>query len=137
MTVSAQRSTRPYLIRALHEWALDSGFTPQIAVDATQPGVQVPAGFVRDGQIVLNIHPQSVHQLELGNDTISFFGRFNGKSEPVVIPVRAVLAVYARENGRGIQFPAGEEGTEPPPTTTPSPVTPASVRKGAHLKRVK
>lgn len=131
MTVSSQRSTRPYLIRALHEWALDSGFTPQIAVDATQPGVQVPAGFVRDGQIVLNIHPQSVHQLELGNDSISFFGRFNGKSEPVVIPVRAVLAVYARENGRGIQFPAGEEGAEPPPTTTPPPA------KGAHLKRVK
>lgn len=131
MTVSAQRSTRPYLIRALHEWALDSGLTPQIAVDATQPGVQVPPGFVRDGQIVLNIHPQSVHQLELGNDSISFFGRFNGKSEPVVIPVRAVLAVYARENGRGIQFPAGEESTEPPPATTPTPV------KGAHLKRVK
>ena len=75
MSVSADRSTRPYLIRALHEWALDSGLTPQIAVDATQPGVQVPAGFVRDGQIVLNIHPQSVHQLELGNDSISFFGR--------------------------------------------------------------
>lgn len=131
MTVSAERSTRPYLIRALHEWALDSGLTPQIAVDAMQPGVQVPPGFVRDGQIVLNIHPQSVHQLELGNDTISFFGRFNGKSEPVVIPVRAVLAVYARENGRGIQFPVGEEGAEPPPTTTPSPA------KGAHLKRVK
>lgn len=137
MTVSAERSTRPYLIRALHEWALDSGLTPQIAVDATQPGVQVPAGFVRDGQIVLNIHPQSVHQLELGNDTISFFGRFGGKSEPVVIPVRAVLAVYARENGRGIQFPAVEEGVEPPPTTTPSPVAPAPLRKGTHLKRVK
>ena len=137
MTVSAERSTRPYLIRALHEWALDSGFTPQIAVDATQPGVQVPAGFVRDGQIVLNIHPQSVHQLEIGNDTISFFGRFGGKSEPVVIPVRTVLAVYARENGRGIQFPAGEEGVEPPPTTTPSPVTPTPARKGSHLKRIK
>ena len=137
MSVSADRSTRPYLIRALHEWALDSGLTPQIAVDATQPGVQVPAVFVRDGQIVLNIHPQSVHQLELGNDSISFFGRFGGKSEPVVIPVRAVLAVYARENGRGIQFPAGEEGVEPPPTSTPSPITPTPARKGAHLKRVK
>jgi len=136
MTVSAERSTRPYLIRALHEWALDSGLTPQIAVDATQAGVQVPAGFVRDGQIVLNIHPQSVHQLEIGNDTISFFGRFGGKSEPVVIPVRTVLAVYARENGRGIQFPAGEEGVEPPPTTTPSPTIPKP-RKRAHLKSVK
>ena len=137
--MSADRSTRPYLIRALHEWAIDSGFTPQIAVDATVPGVQVPHAFVNDGQIVLNVHPQSVHQLELGNETITFFARFGGKSEPVVIPVRAVLAVYARENGRGIQFPAEEDGIEPPPTTPEPPSAPASPtpRKGAHLKRVK
>ena len=135
--MSAERSTRPYLIRALHEWALDSGLTPQIAVDATAPGVQVPAGFVRDGQIVLNIHPQSVHQLEIGNDTISLFARFAGRSEPVVIPVQAVLAVYARENGRGIQFPPEENGVEPPPTTPISPTTDTHVRKTAHLKRVK
>jgi len=137
--VSADRSTRPYLIRALHEWALDGGFTPQIAVDATVPGVQVPHAFVKDGQIVLNVHPQSVHQLELGNETISFFARFGGKSEPVVIPVRAVLAVYTRENGRGIQFPAEEDGVEPPPTTPepPSASESPTPRKGAHLKRVK
>ncbi|HJW81663.1 MAG TPA: ClpXP protease specificity-enhancing factor [Acidiferrobacterales bacterium] len=134
--MSADRSTRPYLIRALHEWALDSGFTPQIAVDATVPGVQVPHAFVKDGQIVLNVHPQSVHQLELGNETISFFARFGGKSEPVVVPVLAVLAVYARENGRGIQFPAEEGGVEPPPTA-PEPPTTSAPRKGAHLKRVK
>jgi stringent starvation protein B len=134
--VSAERSTRPYLIRALHEWALDSGLTPQIAVDATAPGVQVPAGFVRDGQIVLNIHPQSVHQLEIGNDTISLFARFGGKSEPVVIPVQAVLAVYARENGRGIQFPPGEDGLDPPPAASPEADSSAP-RKGAHLKVVK
>lgn len=135
--MSAERSTRPYLIRALHEWALDSGLTPQIAVDATAPGVQVPAGFVRDGQIVLNIHPQSVHQLEIGNDTISLFARFSGRSEPVVIPVRAVLAVYARENGRGIQFPPGEDGIEPPPAAPVSPTATTPIRKGTHLKSVK
>lgn len=135
MAVSTDRSTRPYLIRALHEWALDSGFTPQIVVDATAPGAQVPHAFVKDGQIVLNVHPQSVHQLELGNETISFLARFGGKSEPVVVPVRAVLAIYARENGRGIQFPAEEDGVEPPPSPeSPSPPAP---RKGAHLKRVK
>lgn len=136
--MSADRSTRPYLIRALHEWALDSGFTPQIAVDASLPGVQVPQAFVKDGQIVLNIHPQSVHQLELGNDTISFLARFGVKSEPVVIPVRAVLAVFARENGHGIQFPIENEPVEPLPT--PDPPTspePSAPRKGAHLKRVK
>jgi len=139
MAVSADRSTRPYLIRALHEWALDSGFTPQIAVDVSVPGVQVPGAFVKDGQIVLNIHPQSVHQLELGNDTISFFARFGGKSEPVVVPVRAVLAVYARENGRGIQFPAEQDGIDPPPTTPEPPPAPEPpvARKGTHLKSVK
>lgn len=129
------RSTRPYLIRALHEWALDSGFTPQIAVDATQTGVQVPHGYVRDGQIVLNVHPQAVHQLELGNDTITFFARFGGQSEPVVVPVRAVLAIFARENGRGVQFPPEEGGTEPTPTpTTPEP---APTKKGPRLKVIK
>ena len=132
-----ERSTRPYLIRALHAWALDSGLTPQLAVDVTLAGVQVPPGYSKDGQIVLNVHPQSVHQLELGNDTISFFARFGGKSEPVVIPVAAVLAIYARENGRGIQFPPEEGGAEPPPSpTTPEPTAPAS-KKGAHLKVIK
>ena len=129
----SERSTRPYLIRALHEWALDSDLTPQLAVDVNQPGVQVPPGYAKDGQIVLNVHPRAVHQLELGNDTITFFGRFGGKSEPVVVPVRAVLAIYARENGRGIQFPPEEGGTEPP--STPTPETPAP--KKAHLKIVK
>ena len=132
-----ERSARPYLIRALHAWALDSGLTPQLAVDVTLAGVQVPPGYAKDGQIVLNVHPQSVHQLELGNDTISFFARFGGKREPVVIPVAAVLAIYARENGRGIQFPPEEGGAEPPPSpTTPEPTTPAS-KKGAHLKIIK
>lgn len=133
----AERSTRPYLIRALHQWAMDGGLTPQIAVDTNAEGVRVPSSYVKDGKIVLNIHPQSVHQLELGDDTISFFARFGGKSEPVVVPVRAVLAIYARENGRGIQFQPEEDGGEPTPTpTSPSPETPAP-KKGGHLKVVK
>lgn len=139
MAVSEDRSTRPYLIRALHEWALDSGLTPQIVVDAMLPGVQVPHAFVNDGQIVLNVHPQSVHQLELGNEIISFFARFGSKSEAVVIPIRAVLAIYARENGRGIQFPVEDADGETPPITPepPSAPEPSTPRKGAHLKRVK
>jgi stringent starvation protein B len=134
-----ERSTRPYLIRALHQWALDSGFTPQIAVDVTVPGVQVPHAYVKDGQIVLNIHPQAVHQLELGDDAILFSGRFGGKSEPVIIPVRAVLAVYARENGRGIQFQPGEDGDTPPAAPDAGATGPSgsSQKKGAHLRRIK
>lgn len=127
-----ERSTRPYLIRALYEWALDCGFTPQIAVQADMPGVRVPEGSVHNEQVVLNLSPQAVHQLELGNDTITFFARFSGRNEAVVIPVRAVLAVYARENGRGIQFPAEEEGGPP---AAPEPDDAA--KKGAHLKIVK
>lgn len=131
-----ERSTRPYLIRALHQWAQDSGLTPQIVVDATQPGVQVPSGYVHDGQIVLNIHPQAVHQLDLGNETITFSARFDSRSEFVTVPVAAVLAVFARENGRGIQFPPGDEGTEPPPTSASNDV-PMAPRKGSHLKVIK
>jgi stringent starvation protein B len=116
----------------MHAWALDSGYTPQIAVNATVSGVQVPHAYVRDGQIVLNVHPQAVEQLEIGNETISFFARFGGKSEPVLIPVSAVLAIFARENGHGIQFPPDEDGAEPPPTPEPS-----SPKKGVHLKIVK
>ena len=132
-----ERSTRPYLIRALHQWALDSGLTPQIAVDATRPGVQVPPGYVRDGQIVLNIHPQAVHQLDLGDETITFSARFDSRSEFVAIPVMAVLAVYARESGRGIQFPPGDEGSEPPPAAPTTDDDSSAARKGPHLKVVK
>jgi len=130
----AERSTRPYLIRALHEWAIDSGFTPQIAVDATLPGVKVPVGYMRDGQIILNIHPQAAHQLNLGNEAITFFARFGAASEAVTVPVNAVLAIYARENGRGIQFPPEEDGVEPPPTATPDA---GPEKKGPNLKIVK
>lgn len=137
--MTPERSTRPYLIRALHQWAMDSGFTPQIAVDVSVPGVQVPHAYVKDGQIVLNIHPQAVHQLELGDSAIMFSARFGGKSEPVIVPVQAVLAIYARENGRGISFQPGEDGSTPPPASEAG--APASggapQKKGAHLRRVK
>lgn len=133
-----ERSTRPYLIRALHAWALDSGLTPQLAVNVRAPGVQLPASHMRDDQIVLNIHPEAVRQLELGDNTISFFARFGGKSEPVVVPVLAVLAIYARENGRGIQFQPEDEGDAPSPgPASPTPDPAGAPRRGAHLKVVK
>lgn len=138
--MTPERSTRPYLIRALHQWALDSGFTPQIAVDVGVPGVQVPHAYVKDGQIVLNIHPQAVHQLELGDSAILFSARFGGKSESVIIPMQAVLAIYARENGRGIQFQADEDGGTPPPAPAAGGAAAsdgAPQKKGAHLRRVK
>jgi stringent starvation protein B len=131
----AERSTRPYLIRALYDWALDSGLTPHLAVDATLPGVQVPHSYVQDGRITLNIHPQAVQQLVIGDDGVSFQARFSGVSQLVVVPLPAVLAIFARENGRGMQFPPEEAAASEPPTDKP-PATPAP-KKGAHLKIIK
>ncbi|GKX59957.1 ClpXP protease specificity-enhancing factor [Leminorella grimontii] len=95
---------RPYLLRAVNDWLLDNGLTPHLIVDATVVGVVVPMEFVRDGQIVLNIAPRSVGNLELGNDEIRFNARFGGVPRRVEIPLAAVLAIYARENGAGMAF---------------------------------
>lgn len=108
-------SHRPYLLRALYEWIADNGMTPHLLVDASRPGVQVPAHAVKDGKIVLNIAERAVSRLEMGNDAIRFSARFGGVSYPVTVPVHAVLAIYARETGQGMALPddvhaAGEEG---------------------------
>lgn len=97
-------STKPYLIRAIREWARDNNFTPQILVDATVEGVRVPKTYVSDGQIVLNIADQAVEMLEMGNSSLSFAARFNGTSYEIDVPIESVLAVFARENGQGIFF---------------------------------
>ena len=98
-------SHRPYLLRALYEWIADNGMTPHLLVDATQPGVQVPAHTVKDGKVVLNIAERAVAQLELGIDAVRFTARFGGVSQPVKVPVAAVLAIYARETSSGSAIP--------------------------------
>lgn len=95
---------RPYLVRAYYDWLLDNNLTPHLVVDAMLPGVLVPMDFVRDGQIVLNIAPRAVGNLELGNDAIRFNARFGGIPQQVDVPMAAVLALYARENGAGTLF---------------------------------
>ncbi|SQI43214.1 Stringent starvation protein B [Leminorella richardii] len=95
---------RPYLLRAVYDWLLDNGLTPYLVVDATAPNVMVPMEFVRDGQIVLNIAPRSVGNLELGNDEIRFSARFGGVPRKVEVPLAAAMAIYARENGVGMAF---------------------------------
>jgi len=97
-------SSRPYLLRALLDWICDNGLTPHLLVDATLPEVAVPAKFVQQGKITLNIGPAAVQGLEMGNDAISFSGRFAGHPMQVHVPVRAVLAIFARENGQGMMF---------------------------------
>ncbi|MDZ3823730.1 MAG: ClpXP protease specificity-enhancing factor [Pseudoxanthomonas sp.] len=96
---------RPYLVRALHEWICDNGLTPYLLVDAAVSGVRVPQQAVKDGRVVLNIAPRAVTRLDLANDVISFQARFSGVAMLVVVPLEAVLAVYAMENGQGMMFP--------------------------------
>lgn len=106
--------SRPYLIRAINEWILDNNLTPYLLVDAQVPGVEVPERYVENGKIVLNINPQAIGQLVITNQEISFSARFSGAAVSIVIPVSAVLAIYAQENGRGMMFNDDEDEPEPP-----------------------
>jgi stringent starvation protein B len=127
-------SARPYLLRAIYDWIVDNSLTPHIVVTATGEDVQVPRQFVQNGIIVLNIAPSAVRDLALGNDTINFSARFAGNSHYVSVPLSAVQAIYARENGQGLTLgemgessvarPA-EQGTATPgnPPTRPSHLT--------------
>jgi stringent starvation protein B len=111
------KSRRPYLLRAMHEWISDSNCTPHIVVDAGVTGVEVPRQFVQDGKIVLNVSWTATAQLQIGNDELSFSGRFGGASMQVRVPVGAVLAIYARETGQGMIF--ADEPEAPPPGGAP------------------
>lgn len=97
-------STRPYLIRALHEWCTDNGFTPHVAVKV-DASVQVPLEYVNNGEIVLNVGLDATSSLQLGNDFIEFKARFGGQPREIMVPIGRVIAIYARENGQGMAFP--------------------------------
>jgi stringent starvation protein B len=98
-------STRPYLLRALHDWCTDNGFTPYVAVHVDDR-VQVPLEYVKNNEIVLNVGFEATSGLKLGNQFIEFRARFGGTSRDIVVPVDHVVAIYARENGQGMAFPA-------------------------------
>ena len=123
-------SSRPYLIRALYEWIVDNEMTPYIVVDAAAEGLMVPAQYVQDGQIVLNISPRAVEKLQLSNTHIAFSARFGGAALNISVPPRAVLAIYARENGEGMMFRDGGDDNDgnPPPPESPSDPTPRTPR---------
>ena len=125
-------STKPYLLRAIYEWAIDHRLTPQILVDAGVAGVVVPMNCVKDGRLVLTIHPQSVEDLQMGNEWLQFSARFSGKPFAVCVPVTAVSAIYCRENGRGVVFQGadGDQKVTPEKPTLKKPAAP-------HLKLVK
>ena len=130
---TAGTSTRPYLIRALHDWCTDNGFTPYVAV-FVDAHVQVPSEYVKNNEIVLNVGFEATTALKLGNETIEFKARFGGSSREIIVPIDHVIAIYARENGQGMAFPMPAEA---PASTTSSgggaPQVVDNSPRGAHL----
>ena len=102
-------SSRPYILRALHEWIVDNECTPHILVNAEYPQVKVPPGHAVDGRIVLNAAPAAVRYFEINSQAVSFEARFSGAPFSLYVPIDAVLAIYARENGKGMFFDAGSD----------------------------
>ncbi|MBK6349881.1 MAG: ClpXP protease specificity-enhancing factor [Steroidobacteraceae bacterium] len=144
------KARRPYLLRAIHEWISDSLCTPHLVVDANATGVEVPRQYVKDGKIVLNVSLSATANLRLGNEEVSFSGRFGGTSMSVRVPIIAVLAIYARETGQGMIF-AEDDADSPSQSSTggtasapgspdddpgPKPTSPADSRR-ARFKVVK
>ncbi|PZO09696.1 MAG: ClpXP protease specificity-enhancing factor [Lysobacteraceae bacterium] len=131
-------SNRPYLLRALNEWINDNGMTPHLLVDAVRDGVQVPASVVKDGRVVLNIAPRAVAHLAMDNREVRFMARFGGVSQSIVVPVTAVMAIYAQETGQGMMLP--EDGAllpEESPDPTPGPEAGGEPPKRGHLRVIK
>ena len=124
-------STRPYLLRALHDWCTDNGFTPYIAV-YVDASVQVPMEYVKNNEIVLNVSFEATSGLKLGNQFIEFKARFGGVTREIVVPIDHVVAIYARENGQGMAFPMPSAGA-PAPGTPDAPATAPPPARGLRL----
>lgn len=122
-----ERSTKPYLIRAIHEWCADSGLTPYLSVRVDE-NTRVPMEFVKDGEIVLNLGYDATHKLTIGNDGVQFSARFSGVSRECSIPMYAVTGIFARENGQGLFFApeaAADAGADAAiPVSSPSSLSP-------------
>ena len=150
----AEIPTKPYLLRALFEWCVDNGYTPHVAVKV-DARAQVPAEYVKNGEITLNISPNAVHKLQIGNELIEFSARFGGVARQISVPVTNVYALYARETGHGMTFDI--DGAKPgvqvkaetdsvasntrPPASLPAPTTPPAPTKPSGgkptLRRIK
>lgn len=119
--MTSMTSSRPYILRAIHQWLSDNGLTPHLLVNAEFPGIRVPGQYIENGKIILNISDNAVSDYHQDNDWIMFRARFAGRSQEIIVPVPAVLAIYAKENGKGMVF--GQEdngnGDSPPPASQP------------------
>ncbi len=114
-------SPKPYLLRAFYDWIVDNGMTPYVLVYARRRGVDVPAEYVQDGRIILNIAPDAVHALCMDPQGLRFSARFRGIAQDIRVPMSAIKAVYARENGRGMVFPEEETAAEVAPAAPRAP----------------
>jgi stringent starvation protein B len=122
-------SLKPYLIRSIYEWIVDNNLTPHLLVDAENTNAILPTEFIEDGKIVLNIRPEAIQGLSLGNDEIEFNARFSGKPMHIVSPIAAVLAIYAKENGKGMIFDQEDnDGDEEPPPPVKKPTAKPTLR---------
>lgn len=143
-------SQRPYLLRAIYEWIADNGMTPHVLVNARSAGVRVPPHTIKDGQVVLNIADRAVSRLEMGDDAIRFSARFGGVSQSVVVPLTAIIAIYARETGQGMGMPEephldtaqnpGSSEETPQQTSAEqvdAPPHPQPPKRGNHLRIIK
>ena len=137
-TITKLASTKPYFIRAIHEWCIDQGFTPYLTV-TVDARTRVPREYVKDGQIVLNLGQEATHQLALGNEFITFSARFSGVAQALSIPVDNVAAIYARENGQGMAFEVAPQTAESevPPATATVDEPPSGGSGRSHLTRIK
>jgi stringent starvation protein B len=106
---------KPYLIRSIYEWIIDNQFTPHLLVDAENPNAILPTDYIEEGKIVLNMRPEAIQGLTLGNEEIQFNARFSGNPLHIVVPTSAVLAIYAKENGKGMVFDSEEYNDDAPP----------------------
>lgn len=144
-----ETSTKPYLIRALHEWCIDNGYTPHVVVKVDENTV-VPVDYIQDGQIVLNINPLSTNGLLIGNEYLEFQARFNGVVEDIFVPVAAIAAIYSRETNEGMGFevtdsqpypstqtPLAHSDQQPDTTTNTQANINKEKPKGSHLKVIK
>lgn len=108
---------KPYLIRSIYEWIIDNQLTPHMLVDAENSSAILPENYIEDGKIVLNMRPEAIQGLTLGNEEIQFNARFSGNPMHIMTPTSAVLAIYAKENGKGMVFDPEEhtDDLQPPP----------------------
>lgn len=119
MTQSDMTPARPYLLRAMHAWITDNDLTPYILVNSERDGVDVPQDYAVDGKIVLNVSTTAIRELQIDNDAVCFDARFGGRSRQIRVPIAAIEAIYAKENGQGMVFNDDEQNAETPPENDP------------------